>query len=171
MLQATLQNCNPFLEWSERSRIGIFLCHSPPHTVSVPLVLSTQTCLVSLQFHYVFNDDFDTVKKEQHDTSLWKHKAHLQEKKDTVETVMTMSTLVTTPAPATVPHIPQYGVDIPAALQKLPEPCKASNNIMYFQKTMSPASYQMMDQTKCHKPKTFNHLNICKNQNQSTSFP
>ena len=32
-----------------------------------------------------------------------------------------MSTLVATPAPATVPQIPQYGADIPAAFQQLPE--------------------------------------------------
>ena len=33
---------------------------------------------VSPQFHCVFGDDFDTVKKEQHDTSIWQRKVHLQ---------------------------------------------------------------------------------------------
>ena len=72
VLQAPLQTRSPFPKWGERSRIGIFLCHSPHHASSVPLVLSTQTGLVSPQFHCVFDDDFDTVKKEQADTSIWK---------------------------------------------------------------------------------------------------
>ena len=70
VLQAPLQTRNPFPKWGERSRIGIFLCHSPHHASSVPLVLSTQTGLVSPQFHCVFDDDIDTVKKEQADTSI-----------------------------------------------------------------------------------------------------
>ena len=43
VLQAPLQTRNPFPKWGERSRIGIFLCHSPNHASSVPLILSTQT--------------------------------------------------------------------------------------------------------------------------------
>ena len=54
VLQAPLQTRNPFPKWGERSRIGIFLCHSPHHASSVPLILSTQTGLVSPQFHCVF---------------------------------------------------------------------------------------------------------------------
>ena len=82
VLQALLQTRCPFPKWGEHSRIGIFLCHSPHHASSVPLVLSTQTRLISPQFHCVFNDDFNTVKKEQADTSIWKVKAHLQEAKE-----------------------------------------------------------------------------------------
>ena len=62
VLQAPLQTRNPFPKWGEHSRIGIFLCHAPHHASSVPLVLSTQTGLVSPQFHCVLDDDFDTVK-------------------------------------------------------------------------------------------------------------
>ena len=40
------------------------------HAASIPLILSTQTGLVSPQFRCVFDEDFDTVKKEQHDTSI-----------------------------------------------------------------------------------------------------
>ena len=47
VLQAPLQTTSPFPKWGERSRIGIFLCRSPHHPSSVPLVLSTQTGLVS----------------------------------------------------------------------------------------------------------------------------
>ena len=79
VLQAPLQARSPFTKWGEPSRIGIFLCHSPHHASSIPLVLSTQTGLVSPQFHCVFDNDFDTVKKEQANTSIWKTKAHLQE--------------------------------------------------------------------------------------------
>ena len=61
ILQAPLQNCNPFPKWNERSRVGIFLCHSPHQASSVPLILSTQTGLVIPQLHCVFNDNFDTV--------------------------------------------------------------------------------------------------------------
>ena len=71
MLQAPLQNLNPFPKWGEHSHAGIFLCHSPHHAASIPLILSTQTGLVSPQFHCVFDNHLDTVKKEQHDTSVW----------------------------------------------------------------------------------------------------
>ena len=81
ILQAPLQTRSPLPKWGQCSRIGIFLCHSPHHTSSVPLVLSMQTGLVSPQFHCVFDDDFDTVKKEQADTCIWKIKAHSQEAK------------------------------------------------------------------------------------------
>ena len=82
VLQAPLQNQNPFPKWGECSCISIFLCHSPHHAASVPLILSTQTGLVSPQFHCVFDNDFDTVKKEQHNTSVWQRKVHLQATQD-----------------------------------------------------------------------------------------
>ena len=49
VLQAPLQTGAPFPKWNERSRVGIFLCHSPHHAALVPLILSTQTGLVSPQ--------------------------------------------------------------------------------------------------------------------------
>ena len=54
VLQAPLQTRSPFPKWGECSRIGIFLFHSPHHSSSVPLVLSTQTGLVSPQFSLRF---------------------------------------------------------------------------------------------------------------------
>lgn len=83
VLQAPLQSGSPFPKWNERSWVGIFLCHSPHHAASVPLILSTQTGLVSPQFHCVFDDTFDTVKHDPADTSLWQRKAHLHKQNDT----------------------------------------------------------------------------------------
>ena len=103
----------------ENTRIGIFLCHSPHHTSSVPLVLSTQTGLVSQQFHCVFDDDFDTVKKEQADTSIWKIKAHLQEAKEIVSEKTTRSSLISALTHQPTSPLPPYGRDIPQALQDL----------------------------------------------------
>ena len=109
----------PIPEVGECSRIGIFLCHSPHHASSVPLVLSTQAGLVSPQFHCMFDDNFDTVKREQADTSIWKVKAHLQEAKEQADEVTTQSSLISGPKhqPATSLHL--YGRDIPQALQDL----------------------------------------------------
>ena len=119
VLQAPLQMTNPFPKWGERSRIGIFLCHSPHHASSVPLILSTQTRLVSQQFHCVFDDNFDTVKREQADTSLWKIKAHLQETKEQVLEKSTRPSLVSSPTNQPSPSLPSYGRGIPQALLDL----------------------------------------------------
>ena len=119
VLQAPLQTRNPFPKWGERSRIDIFLCHSPHHASSVPLILSTQTGLVSPQFHCAFDDNFDTMKREQADTSLWKIKAHLQEAKEQVLEKSTRSSLVSAPTNQPAPSLPSYGRDIPQALQDL----------------------------------------------------
>ena len=119
VLQAPLQTRSPFPKWGECSRIGIFLCHSPHHASSIPLILSTQTGLVSPQFHRLFDDDFDTVKKEQADASIWKTKAHLQEAKERAAEVTTRSSLVSGPKYQPVTSLPPYGRDIPQALQDL----------------------------------------------------
>ena len=119
VLQAPLQTRSPFPKWGECSRIGIFQCHSPHHASSVPLVLSTQTGPVSPQFHCVFDDDFDMVKKEQADTSIWKIKAHLQEAKEIVTEKTTRSSLISTPTHQPTSPLPPYDRDIPQALQDL----------------------------------------------------
>ena len=119
ILQAPLQTRSPFPKWGECSRIGIFLCHSPHHASSMPLVLSTQTGLVSPQYHCVFDDDFDTVKKEQADTSIWKIKAHLQEAKEIMMEKTTRSSLISGPTHQPTSPLPPYGRDIPQALQDL----------------------------------------------------
>ena len=121
MLQALLQNQNVFPKWGKCSHVGIFLCHSPHHAASVPLILSTQRGLVSPQFHCVFNDDFDTVKKEQHDTSIWQRKAHRQATQDKCRAATVNVMPVTQPTLTKTLLLPNYGADIPATLQQLPE--------------------------------------------------
>ena len=121
ILQEPLQTRSPFPKWGECFRIGILLCHSPHHASSVPLILSTQTGLVSPQFHCVFDDNFDTVKKEQVDTSIWKVKAHLQEAKERAAEVTTQSSLFSGPRYQPATSLCPYGRDIPQALQDLSE--------------------------------------------------
>jgi hypothetical protein len=48
-------------KWEPRSRIGVYLGHSPFHAGSVALVFNPSTGHVSPQFHVVFDDDFSTV--------------------------------------------------------------------------------------------------------------
>ena len=81
----------------------------------MPIVLSTQTGVVSPQFHCVFDDDFDTVKKEQADMSIWKIKAHLQEAKEKVTENTTRSSLISTPTHQPTLSLPPYGRDISQA--------------------------------------------------------
>ena len=49
-------------KWEPRSRVGIYLGHSPMHAGSVALVLNPKTGHVSLQYHVVFDDNFTTVQ-------------------------------------------------------------------------------------------------------------
>ncbi len=49
------------LKWEPRSRLGIYVGHSPSHAGSVALVLNPRTGHVSPQFHVVFDDFFTTV--------------------------------------------------------------------------------------------------------------
>eukprot|EP00978_Attheya_sp_CCMP212_P007527 scaffold17426_cov58-Attheya_sp.AAC.7 len=48
-------------KWEPRSRLGIYLGHSPFHAGSVTLVLNPSTGYVLPQYHVVFDDDFTTV--------------------------------------------------------------------------------------------------------------
>ena len=48
-------------KWDARSRLGIYLGHSPCHAGSVALVLNLKTLHISPQFHIVFDDNFTTV--------------------------------------------------------------------------------------------------------------
>ena len=62
VLEAALQSGMAHNKWMNRARVSIFLCHSPDHATDVPLILNTQTGLVSPQSHLIYDDDFDTVK-------------------------------------------------------------------------------------------------------------
>ena len=48
-------------KWEPRSRLGIYVGHSPAHAGSVALVLNPKTGLVSPQYHVHFDDFFETV--------------------------------------------------------------------------------------------------------------
>ncbi len=48
-------------KWEPRTRLGIYVGHSPSHAGSVALVLNSRTGHVSHQFHVVFDDLFMTV--------------------------------------------------------------------------------------------------------------
>ena len=48
-------------KWEPRSRLGIYIRHSPSHAGSIALVLNLTTGLVSPQFYVVFDDTFSTV--------------------------------------------------------------------------------------------------------------
>ena len=48
-------------KWDPRARLGIYLGHSPSHAGSADLVMNLKTRLVTPQFHWVFDDNFQTV--------------------------------------------------------------------------------------------------------------
>jgi hypothetical protein len=62
VLEPSLRQNHKIPRWKPRSRIGVYLGHSPIHASSVPLVYSTTTGLISPLFHVVFDDKFTTVK-------------------------------------------------------------------------------------------------------------
>ena len=75
--------------------------------------------LICPQFHCMFDDNFDTVKKEQADTSIWKVKAHLQEAKERAAEITTQSSLISGPQHHPATSLRPYVRDIPQALQNL----------------------------------------------------
>ena len=117
---STSTNWCPVPQMEQMISSGLFLCHSPHHAASVPLILSTQTGLVSPQFHCVFDDRFETVKNEPNETSLWQRKAHFTKLSYDKTDDLLISTPTHTQAPA--PSLPSYASEIPAALLQLPDP-------------------------------------------------
>lgn len=77
VLDSNLQAQQSLNKWSDRSKVGIFLCHSPSHATSVPLVLNTQTGNVAPQFHCIYDDQFATCKRDAKFVSLWQAKSKL----------------------------------------------------------------------------------------------
>jgi hypothetical protein len=57
--QARLQAGHSIPKWEPRSRMAVYLGHSPEHALNVLFVLSTRTSMVSLQFHV---DHFTTTQ-------------------------------------------------------------------------------------------------------------
>ena len=77
VLEQKLQAQQSHNKWSDRSRVGIFLTHSPVHSSSVPLVLNTSTGNVSPQFHCLCDDKFATCRRDAKFQSVWYVKAKL----------------------------------------------------------------------------------------------
>ena len=48
-------------KWEPRSRLGIYVGHSPAHAVILALFLNPKTGLVSPQYHVVYDDQFSTA--------------------------------------------------------------------------------------------------------------
>ena len=78
VLENALQSRHAHNKWQDQSRVGIYLCHSPNHSATVPLVLNTQTGNVSPQYHCIYDDEFATCKRDAKFISLWQYKAKLQ---------------------------------------------------------------------------------------------
>ena len=64
-------------KWEPRSRLGIYVGHSPVHAGSVALVLNVTTGHISPQYHVALDDDFSTVPALRDGTSPthWKELA------------------------------------------------------------------------------------------------
>ena len=77
VLHNKLQAQQSHNKWSDRSRVGIFLQHSPSHSTSVPLILNTSSGNVSPQFHCLYDDEFSTCKRDVKFNSIWQSKAKL----------------------------------------------------------------------------------------------
>ena len=77
VLDNALQAQQPFHKWNQRSRVGIYLGHSPYHGKNVALILDRTTGLVSPQFHVRYDPQFHTVKQDYFD-SQWQIKAGLK---------------------------------------------------------------------------------------------
>jgi len=62
VLEAALQQGNKIPKWQPRSRLALYLGHSPNHAQTIPLVLNICTGLVSPQYHVVYDDHFTTTQ-------------------------------------------------------------------------------------------------------------
>ena len=63
VLEARLQAGHKIPKWEPRSRMAIYLGHSPQHASSVPLVMNIKTGHVSPQYHIVYDDHFTTTQE------------------------------------------------------------------------------------------------------------
>jgi hypothetical protein len=68
-LQNTLASGNTLPRWSPRARLGLNLGPSPNHARNVYLVLNLITGCVSPQYHWMFNDFFETTRHGGPDVS------------------------------------------------------------------------------------------------------
>ena len=64
----------PFVlnRWKDRSRLGIFMQHSPLHATNIGLILNTKTGCVSPQFHCLYDDAFASVRRDVNAEQIWR---------------------------------------------------------------------------------------------------
>ncbi len=61
VLDTSLQDGKKIPKWNRHVRLGLLLGFSDLHSSQVPLVLNVATGHISLQFHVIFDDKFETV--------------------------------------------------------------------------------------------------------------
>ena len=75
VLDPKLQDGKKLPKWKPRSRMGVYLGHSPTHSDTVGLVLNPTTGYISPQYHAVFDEYFTTVPghltEECFDAETW----------------------------------------------------------------------------------------------------
>lgn len=113
VLEKSLQSQQSHNKWSDRSRVGIFLCHSPHHSSTVPLVLNTRSGNVSPQFHCIYDDAFDTCKRDSKFESDWQYKAKLQSRPFANIPVIDILPTVPIPMNTASPNLPNAAVPSP----------------------------------------------------------
>ena len=50
-------------KWKSRSKVGIYIGHSPLHARNIALILNLETGMVSPQFHVSYDKTFETIKQ------------------------------------------------------------------------------------------------------------
>ena len=75
----------PLPRWQERTRLGVYLGHSPYHATSVGLILSLMTGLVCPQVHCVYDDFFSTPRHDRQATSEWQRLSGLEDPQSLTE--------------------------------------------------------------------------------------
>ena len=63
VLDKALQDGNDISKWKKRSKLGIYVGHSPHHSGNVAMIYNPETGHVSPQYHVVFDNGFTTVVK------------------------------------------------------------------------------------------------------------
>ena len=79
ILDNDLQSGKKINKWSDRSKIGINIGHSPQHARTITLVLSLTTGCVSPQFHIKVDNKFETLRTVyggHPPKSLWQEKCY-----------------------------------------------------------------------------------------------
>ena len=91
VLDNALQSGQGASKWKERSRLGVYLGPSPNHARYIALVFNPRTGHMSPQFHFKFDDFFETVQAKATDLDApdpeWKYLSGFATKKGTPKAV------------------------------------------------------------------------------------